>query len=187
MDESDDVDVSADESAVAGGGSYNWWRKERAHRQAELDAFVAANRTDFDAFRRNPAGNTGVPMIMFRLFPELFPEVWGAPSASFADSFAGIGLFADPFEPSRVLPLGLGYSGLPAILTPMEEALVALERRSEEDLARTLEHERFHAAELRQGRPYPATHHEIDAFEDRAYAHEEQWWTDHSVRPEGAQ
>jgi uncharacterized protein YukE len=57
--------------------------------------------------------------------------------------------------------------------------------RSEEDLARTLEHERFHVSELRAGRPYP-TSREADAFEDRAYAHEEQWWNNHPVRPEGA-
>lgn len=57
--------------------------------------------------------------------------------------------------------------------------------RSEEDLARTLEHERFHVAELRDGRPYPRPE-ELNAFEDRAYAHEDEWWRNHPVRPEGA-
>ncbi|MEU1677956.1 WXG100 family type VII secretion target [Micromonospora zamorensis] len=78
-------------------------------------------------------------------------------------------------------------SGVCGLTKPDESVMLCREAfRSEEDLARTLEHERFHVAELRQGRPYPATRHEIDAFEDRAYAHEEQWWTNHSVRPEGA-
>ncbi|MFG1759758.1 WXG100 family type VII secretion target [Micromonospora echinofusca] len=57
--------------------------------------------------------------------------------------------------------------------------------RSEEDLARTLAHERFHVSELREGRPYPTKEHDFEAFEDRAYAHEEQWWNSHPVRPEG--
>ncbi|MEV4490175.1 WXG100 family type VII secretion target [Micromonospora coxensis] len=57
--------------------------------------------------------------------------------------------------------------------------------RSEEDLARTLAHERFHVSELRDGRPYPKEADEFEAFEDRAYAHEEQWWNSHPVRPEG--
>jgi len=57
--------------------------------------------------------------------------------------------------------------------------------QSEEDLARTLEHERFHVQELRQGRPYPADDEAAVAFEDRAYAHENQWWENHPVRPEG--
>jgi uncharacterized protein YukE len=78
-------------------------------------------------------------------------------------------------------------SGVCGLTKPDESVMLCREAfRSEEDLARTLEHERFHVAELREGRPYPATRHDIDAFEDRAYAHEEQWWTNHSVRPEGA-
>jgi uncharacterized protein YukE len=56
--------------------------------------------------------------------------------------------------------------------------------RSEEDLARTLEHERFHHDEIAAGRPYPRTAAEFDQWEDRAYAHEEQWWNNHNVRPE---
>lgn len=56
--------------------------------------------------------------------------------------------------------------------------------RSEEDLARTLIHERFHHDELASGKPFPKTAGEFDAFEDRAYAHEEQWWNSQPIRPE---
>ncbi|MFI6075662.1 WXG100 family type VII secretion target [Actinoplanes sp. NPDC051343] len=56
--------------------------------------------------------------------------------------------------------------------------------RSEEDLARTLVHERFHHDELASGKPFPTTAEEFDAFEDRAYAHEEQWWNSQPIRPE---
>jgi hypothetical protein len=56
--------------------------------------------------------------------------------------------------------------------------------RSEEDLARTLVHERFHHDELASGKSFPTTAEEFDAFEDRAYAHEEQWWNSQPIRPE---
>lgn len=56
--------------------------------------------------------------------------------------------------------------------------------RSEEDLARTLVHEKFHQEELTSGKPFPRDDEEFDAFEDRAYAHEDQWWKNQPVRPE---
>ncbi|MFC7531843.1 WXG100 family type VII secretion target [Actinoplanes sp. GCM10030250] len=56
--------------------------------------------------------------------------------------------------------------------------------RSEENLARTLAHERFHHDELAAGRPFPEDAADFDAFEDRAYAHEEQWWNNQPIRPE---
>jgi uncharacterized protein YukE len=55
--------------------------------------------------------------------------------------------------------------------------------RSEEDLARTLVHERFHRDELASGKPFPKTAEDFDDFEDRAYAHEEQWWKNQPIRP----
>jgi hypothetical protein len=58
--------------------------------------------------------------------------------------------------------------------------------QSEEDLARTLEHERFHSDELASGKPYPKDMDEAEPWEDRAYAHEDEWWQNHPVRPEGA-
>ncbi|MEV4831049.1 WXG100 family type VII secretion target [Micromonospora sp. NPDC049257] len=77
-------------------------------------------------------------------------------------------------------------SGVCGVTRPDQSVMLCREAfRSEEDLARTLEHEKFHVSELRDGRPYPTTRDEADAFEDRAYAHEERWWNDHPVRPEG--
>jgi len=58
--------------------------------------------------------------------------------------------------------------------------------RSEEDLGRTLEHERFHVEELRGGKRYPETEAERELYEDRAYAHEDDWWKAHPIRPEGS-
>ncbi|WP_434740256.1 WXG100 family type VII secretion target [Micromonospora sp. SH-82] len=76
-------------------------------------------------------------------------------------------------------------SGVCGMTKPDQSVILCRDAfRSEEDLARTLEHERFHAAELRSGQPYPRTAREAEAFEDRAYAHEEQWWQNQTVRPE---
>jgi uncharacterized protein YukE len=58
--------------------------------------------------------------------------------------------------------------------------------QSEEDLARTLEHERFHSEELAGGKPYPKSMDEAEPWEDRAYAHEDEWWQNQPIRPEGA-
>jgi hypothetical protein len=92
---------------------------------------------------------------------------------------------------------GIDMSGIPIEINDRRAGVCGITRRnesvelcrsafrSEEDLARTLEHERFHVEELRQGEPYPTTVRELDAFEDRAEAHEDEWWDSHSIRPEG--
>jgi uncharacterized protein YukE len=55
----------------------------------------------------------------------------------------------------------------------------------EEQLARTLAHERFHLDELRNGLPFPWTEEARKAYEARAYAYEERWWQDHKHLLEG--
>ena len=56
--------------------------------------------------------------------------------------------------------------------------------RSEEDLARTLAHEKVHHDELAEGKQFPSNAVELDEWEDRAYAYEDAWWDNQSVRPE---
>jgi hypothetical protein len=56
--------------------------------------------------------------------------------------------------------------------------------RSEEDLARTLAHEKFHSDEIAAGKTFPTNDGELDTWEDRAYAYEEQWWDGQPIRPE---
>ena len=46
-----------------------WWRRERAQRQAEIDAYLVADRDNYESFKDAPLGNSGIPMIMFRLLP----------------------------------------------------------------------------------------------------------------------
>jgi hypothetical protein len=51
--------------------------------------------------------------------------------------------------------------------------------RSEELLARTLAHERYHVEDLRQGGVFPKNAEEAQPWEDRAYAFEDEWWANH--------
>lgn len=81
------------------------WRAERASRNAALEAYVASHATEVEAFERGDMTTVGIPMVAFRLLPELFPEYWGAPRQ---------GLQPLGFEPDgRALPLGLGYAPAP--------------------------------------------------------------------------
>ena len=50
---------------------------------------------------------------------------------------------------------------------------------SEEQLARTMAHERFHLEDLRSGLPVPHSPRKIREWERRAYAYEEEWWQEH--------
>jgi hypothetical protein len=52
---------------------------------------------------------------------------------------------------------------------------------NEEQLARTLAHERFHVEQLRSGMSYPKTQEAADPFERAAYDFEDQWWNNHPL------
>jgi hypothetical protein len=59
-------------------------------------------------------------------------------------------------------------------ITLMRDAFV-----DEEQLARTLAHERFHLEDIRKGLRVPTTRKQLDEWEKRAYAYENQWWEEH--------
>ncbi|MFJ2648402.1 hypothetical protein ACIO1C_16895 [Streptomyces sp. NPDC087420] len=48
--------------------------------------------------------------------------------------------------------------------------------RNEQQLARTLVHERFHVDQIRSGMGYPKTYDSGNAREAAAQAHEDKWW-----------
>jgi hypothetical protein len=97
------------------------WSTIRAQRQQALDDYLAANQDDFASFKNAALGNLGIPMVMFRLFPVLFPDIWGSES----DFLAPVGLAEDTFEPGRVLPLGMGHiASDPAIPVPTPNGVV---------------------------------------------------------------
>jgi uncharacterized protein YukE len=57
--------------------------------------------------------------------------------------------------------------------------------RSEEELARTLEHERFHVQQIRDGMHYPRSGENTDPWEIPALQHEFQWWQNHPLNQPG--
>jgi RHS repeat-associated protein len=54
--------------------------------------------------------------------------------------------------------------------------------RSEERLARTLAHEKFHVDMIRSGRPYPRHAAEFEPWEDEAWNYEVEWWKNNRHR-----
>jgi hypothetical protein len=89
-----------------------WWGQERSQRQQAIQTYVDENHAAFASFKnaplaikQDPLNFVGVQMIMFRLFPVIFPDIWGNPQ----DQMAVLGFGPDPFEPESVMPLGTGY------------------------------------------------------------------------------
>jgi cytochrome c5 len=113
--QSPDMDSTVTEDELGSTGDYAWWRGERTKRAASLGKFLIENEQEFKAFKNTALGSSGIPMVMLRLFPEIFPEIWGTQD----QYFAPVGFGKDVIEPNRVLPLGLGYAASsPAIPTP---------------------------------------------------------------------
>jgi hypothetical protein len=106
----DDSGLSAEEQqeldpgarARVGDSRFAAWRAERVKRQAELDAYLAANSTAFDSFIHRPVGVGGVPTPLLTGFGQALPDLWGDAHLS------RIGMFADPFKTDNPLPLGMG-------------------------------------------------------------------------------
>ncbi|GAA3228162.1 hypothetical protein GCM10020216_044340 [Nonomuraea helvata] len=70
--------------------------------------------------------------------------------------------------------------GLAGVTLPNQAVLLRRAAfRSEELLARTLAHERFHVEDLRAGGAYPTSQEEAEPYEERAYAFEDDWWANH--------
>jgi hypothetical protein len=114
--DSSEVDEAAGSVGQSTPATTQSWNEVRASRQAALDKYLADNAEDYRWFKNATVGSSGIPMIMFRLFPELFPEIWGTQS----EYFASAGFAKDTLEPSRVLPIGLGYTKMkPPAETPI--------------------------------------------------------------------
>ena len=84
--------------------TYSVWRIARAARQSAVDTYLTKNDAQYRSFKNAPLGNAGIPMVMFRVFPELFPDDLG-PSRR---AVGAPRLCPDDLEPARVLPLGIG-------------------------------------------------------------------------------
>ena len=77
------------------------WSKERQRKQQLLDAHLATFKEEAKYFSKVPMSVKGVPYILFKTFPVLFPEIWTD------DEFLDLGL---PKDPNGGLPIGLGLT-----------------------------------------------------------------------------
>jgi mono/diheme cytochrome c family protein len=104
--DSDSFDVS--------DASFKWWRGERTRRNQAIDAYLKANSTEFNSFINVPLGHSGFPVVMMRVFPDLFPELWGTQE----DKLSSIGFGNNPWDSKAKLPFGFGFSYLSPPIAP---------------------------------------------------------------------
>jgi hypothetical protein len=119
--------LGGNESAATADDSW----PERAELEASYDQFFFENQEDLHWFRDVPLGEAGIPLILFKLLPDVMPDVWGegyverlglfdAPTA--ADDPTGNAVPRDTFG----LPYGLGWSNKKLKVGPLELPSMAL-------------------------------------------------------------
>lgn len=57
---------------------YGWWEAERGRREAYRQAWFAAHPNETRAFTEEPVGAIGMPLLVFRVLPEIMPDRWKA-------------------------------------------------------------------------------------------------------------
>lgn len=82
------------------------WCRERQERQRSYDHYFASNKKGGESLITRASGTGPVPMVFFRLFTELFPEIWGTES----DNYSLIGLTKNNNDHKNPLPMGMAYS-----------------------------------------------------------------------------
>ncbi len=85
------------------------WATEQAERQATKAAFLQDKAEAFDWFARFPFSQVdGIPLIILKLLPTVAPHLWEGGD----DFLSNVGLFADARFDNKMLPTGVGFSGL---------------------------------------------------------------------------
>ena len=85
------------------------WASEQAKRQAAKAVFLQDKADAFDWFARFPFSEVdGIPLIILKLLPTVAPHLWEDGD----DFLSGVGLFADARFDNKLLPTGVGFSGL---------------------------------------------------------------------------
>ena len=97
---SGDSDAKASES---GSSAPDSWAAERQQKQASLDAHLATFKKEAQYFAEVPMSVKGIPYILFKSFPVIFPEIWKDPD------FLDLGLPKNPRSDAG-LPIGLGLT-----------------------------------------------------------------------------
>lgn len=82
-----------------------WWKFQRYERNKKLERYIKSNQEEYNAFRSQSPGLVGIPVVIFRLLPEVFPDIFGEPE----DKFKHVGLGRDLMNPDNVLPRGHGF------------------------------------------------------------------------------
>jgi len=101
---------------------YLWWRAERDRRQREIDTYLASS-DDFPYFKDNAVGQSGLPVEIHRLLPEMMPEFWGSGNpddpTDLIYPFRKFGMQQDPWSPTSLLPFGMGQTKGTDVLIPI--------------------------------------------------------------------
>lgn len=79
------------------------WSQERSSRRLKMQVYKLKNRKGFEAMTTGSNGYGQVPEVLFRVFPNLFPEIWGSPE----DNFLTPGLNINPVAKKKFIPLGM--------------------------------------------------------------------------------
>lgn len=107
-------DISSKQNCSLSPISARKWCRERKERYDKIQSYHQNNAEGSQALLVGANGGGQVPYIFFRLFAELFPEIWGGD----VEPYDRIGLGTNSFSSDPNLPLGIA-SG------PVEENLNA--------------------------------------------------------------
>jgi len=91
------------QQSVTEKGNFNWWRETQKLRQQKLDKYLKTHSKEVFWFKYFPLGYSGVPAIIFRLFGDVFPEIWGKNYAKI------LGLIEDKKSDHPIFPLGMSW------------------------------------------------------------------------------
>ena len=81
------------------------WAELQAAQQEAHERYLAKEQEGYQWFAHSGNGTAGVPFILLRLLPELYPDIFGKPE----EHFSPFGYVVDTGDPQRPLPLGLGW------------------------------------------------------------------------------
>lgn len=82
------------------------WGKIRSDREEKILNHLSQFPGNGDSLIVGSNGGSQIPMVYFRLFNELFPEIWGTSDQHYAQ----VGLSKNQFRPNTNLPLGMALS-----------------------------------------------------------------------------
>jgi hypothetical protein len=92
------------------------WTELRETENFLYEQHLASDTEGYQWFANSANGRAGVPFILLRLMPELFPDIFG----TLDEGFSRFGFAIDARDPKRPLPLGLGWCAADEKVSPIE-------------------------------------------------------------------